>query len=216
MFRWLQREPKQLVERRQAFAAPLMDYPLYQPPHRQGPNFLRHLQDQTEEEYVRYIQEFVARSDQNFHYFMEQRAARLAALQAFLGKFGVSAGLDDAGLASVSAWLPDNACALVANLRDEAVVQTFYQMQTPWSEGLRGLNVLFDLGVFLGECLIKKQPRLHWKYVTGSSDRGESASTGYKIEGFRRKAKVNWLDPGQFIFSKCMFELNDLCSSSPS
>jgi hypothetical protein len=66
MFRWLQREPKQLVERRQALSAPLLDYPLYEPPHRQGPNFLRRRQNQTEEEYVSHIHEFVARSDQNF------------------------------------------------------------------------------------------------------------------------------------------------------
>jgi hypothetical protein len=214
MFRWLRREPKQLIERRQVLSPALSDYPLYQPPHRQGPNFLRRRQNQAEEEYVSYIHEFVARSDQNVLYFMEQRAARLAALQAFLGKFGVSASLDDAGLASVSAWFPDNGYAL-ANLKGEAVRQTFYQMQTPWDRELRGLNVIFDLGVFLGETLIQKQPRLHWKFTPGSSDQGESFGTGYRVEGFRRKAKGNWMDPGQYIVRCSMNELNDLHSYSP-
>jgi hypothetical protein len=213
MFRWLQRESKELIERRQALSPALVDYALYQPPHRQGP-FLRRRHDQTEQDFARYSQEYAAQSEQNFLYFMEQRATRIAALEAFLGNFGVSASLDDAGLASVSAWFSDNDYAL-ANLRDQTVVQAFYQMQTPWTEGLRGLNVIFDLGIFLGESLIQKQPRLHWKYVPRISDHGESFSTGYKIEGFRRKGKVNWLEPGQFILTRCHADLNDLYSYSP-
>jgi hypothetical protein len=215
MFRWLKREPKELIERRQVLSTPLADYPLYLPPHRQGPNFLRRRHNQTEEEYVSYIHEFVARSEQNFLYFMEQRATRLAALQAFLGTFGVSASPDDAGLASVSAWLRDNGFAL-ANLRDKVVVETFYRMQTPWSERLRGLNVIFDLGVFLGESLIRKQPRLHWKFIPGSSDYGESAGTGHHIDGFRRKGKGGWMDPAGYILGCCLIDLNDIHSYSPT
>jgi hypothetical protein len=214
MFRWLKREPKQIVERRQVLSPALVDYPLYQPPHRQGPNCLRRRDNQTEEAYVSYIYEHVARSDQNFLFFMEQRATRLAALQTFLGKFGVNASLDDTGLASVSAWFPDNGYAL-ANLRDPRVLQAFYQMQTPWIEGLRGLNVLFDLGVYFGESLIKKQPRLHWKHTHGSSDNGVSLGTGYEIEGFHRKAKGNWLDPGARILGCCHNDLNELYFYSP-
>jgi hypothetical protein len=213
MFRWLRREPKELTERRQVLSPALMDYPLYQPPHRLGP-FLRRHQDQTEQDYMRYRNEYVARSEQNFLHFMEQRTTRLAALQGFLGKFGVTAGLDDTGLASVSAWFVDNSFAL-ANLRDEAVSQAFYQMQTPWTEELRGLNVIFDLGVLIGESLIAKQPGLHWKYIPGISDHGETFSTGYKIEGFRRKGKVNWLDPAQHILGCCWNDLNNLYSYAP-
>jgi hypothetical protein len=213
MFRWLQREPKELIERRQALSPALVDYPLYQPPYRQGA-FLRRRPDQTEEDFARYSHEYAARSQQNFLYFMDQRATRLVALQAFLGRFGVSASLDDAGLASVSAWFPDNDFAL-ANFRDESVVQAFYQLQTPWIEELRSLNVIFDLGIFLGESLIQTQPRLYWKYIPGVSDHGESVSTGYKIEGFRRKGKGNWLDPGQLILTRCKVDLNNLYSYAP-
>ena len=54
MFRWLRREPKQLIERQQALSPALMDYyPLYKPPHRQG-SFLRRRHDQTEDEYIRH------------------------------------------------------------------------------------------------------------------------------------------------------------------
>src|SRR6478736_4412219 len=102
MFGWFRSEPKTLVERRKLLASALADYSLYEPPHRQGPNALRRRQDQSEEEYFRLLREFIARGDENFRYFMEQRSARLAALYAFLRKFGVDGSLDDSGLAAVS------------------------------------------------------------------------------------------------------------------
>ena len=183
MFRWLKREPKQVTARRQALLPLLMEYPVYEPPHAQCPNYLRRHTDQTEEAYSRYIHEYIARSEENFLFFMEQRLARLSALQAFLGRLDVSASLDDAGLASVSTWFPDNGYAL-ADFRDQTVCQAFYQMKAPWIKELRGLNVLFDLGIFFGEVLIRRQSYLHWKFVHGSSDNGQSNGTGYTIQGF--------------------------------
>lgn len=215
MFGWLKSEPKPLVERRELLAGILSDYPLYEPPHRQGPNFLRRRPNQSEEEYFRLLRDFSTRGDENFRYFMEQRSVRLAALYAFLREFGVDASLDDFGLAAVSGWLPGNVSALVRNPTDKAVVQAFYQMQTPWTNGLRGYNVVFDLGIFLGECLIQRAPRLHWKKRFGTSDHGESAGTSYWIEGFKHKGKGAWLDPPQYISGACQNELNDICSRRP-
>ena len=80
MFNWLKREPKELIERRQALSPALVDYPLYQPPDHPGP-FLRRRDDQTEQDFMRYRDQYAARSDENFIYFMEQRATRVAALQ---------------------------------------------------------------------------------------------------------------------------------------
>jgi hypothetical protein len=214
MFNWLKREPKELIERRQVLSPALVDYQLYQPPDHPGP-FLRRRHDQTEQDYMRYRDQYAARSDQNFIYFMEQRATRLAALQGFLDKFEISASLDDAGLANVSAWFADNSFALVSSLRNEAVRQAFYLMQIPWTEDLRGLNVIFDLGIFLGESLIRKQSRLHWKYIPGISDHGESYCTGYQIAGFRQKGKGGWLEPTSFILQCCVNDLHDIYSYQP-
>jgi hypothetical protein len=213
MFRWLRREPKELIERRLVLSPGLQDYPLYQPPHSLGP-LLRRRADQTDQDFQRYSDDYSTRSKQNFAYFIEQRAARLGALKTFLAGFGVSADLDDAGLASVSAWLADNSFAL-ADVRKPDVRGPFYQMRIPWTGDLRGLNVIFDLGVFLGELLIQKQRRLHWKYIPVLSDDGYASSTGYNIDGFRGNTKVKWLDPGTFILTRCFADLNDLHSYSP-
>jgi hypothetical protein len=210
MFKWFKREPRMLVERRELLSPFIADYPLYQPPYRQGPNFLRRSPNQEEEAYLKTIPEFTARGDENFAYFMEQRASRMASLQSFLAKFGVSASPDDAGLADVSRWFPYNAFALVPSLRDWAVGQAFFQMKTPWIDELRGLNVIFDLGIFFGEALIRKQPCLHWKFHYGASDHGEAYGTGYQVDGFRRRTKSSWIDPPGYIAGECQNDLNGL------
>ena len=78
-----------------------------------------------------------------------------------------------------------------------------------------GLNVIFDLGVFVGDLLIQKQPRLHWVDVPRVSDTGECSATPYKIEGFRRQAKRKWLGPADYILGLCWNDLNDLHSYAP-
>jgi hypothetical protein len=202
MFRWLRRDPKPLVERRQLILRALADYPAYDPPHRQGPNFLRRPPDRSEVEHEILLRQFLKRADENFRYFLEQRAARMTALSEFLMKFDVKMELDDAGLASVSAWCPGHLGLLVANPRDDKTHQIFFQVLQPWTGQWRGLNVIFDLGIFLGEALIARSPNLRWGYHPGVSDDGTSNLSGYWIDGFRQAR--NWLDPMEFIYGECV------------
>lgn len=191
MFGWLRREPARFVEHRRRMSDAYADYPIYEPPHRQGPDCPRHL----------LIQEFHARGSENFSYFMEHRRARLAAVGRFLAKFDVTMGIDDTGLAAVSAWCPGNCGALGANLRQNATRQAFLQFSAPWGEERRGFNVIFDLGIFLGECVTARNQRLHWKYRGGSSDDGSTNLSAYHIAGFRKRR--DWLDPIGSMYSMC-------------
>jgi hypothetical protein len=201
MLGWLRRDPAHLKEHRRRMSDALLDYPVYAPPYRQGPNYPRHLQIKGEDVYGRLLREFTARGRENFTYFLEQRNARLTALGIFLAKFGVMMGIDDTGLAAVSAWCPGNCGALVPNLRLDQTRQAFFQLLEPWTGQLRGLNVIVDLGVFLGECLIFRNQRLHWIYRPGTSDDGSSNSSGFQIDGF--KDRRDWLDPIGFLYRVC-------------
>ena len=86
----------------------LANYPIYEPPYRQGPNFLRHLPGKSDEEYRGLLREFLERGRENFVHFMDHRHERLAALGAFLAKFDLNMDTNDDGLAAVSAWCPHN------------------------------------------------------------------------------------------------------------
>ena len=207
-------QTKRLIERQQVLAPALVDYPLDQPSHRQGPNFLRRRRDQNEEDYAREVPRICRASGSELSLFhgSAHHASRRAA--SVSGKVWGERSLDDAGIASVSAWLADNGYAL-ANFRDKAVVATFYEMRIPWTEAVRGLNVIFDLGVFLGESIVRKQPRLHWKYILGSSDHGEAGLRVTVSKASGRKPKGYWLDPPQRILGLCWSDLNKLYWYSP-
>jgi hypothetical protein len=152
------------------------------------------------DEYIRSVQKFVARGEENLSHLRARRRERLAALRAFLSKFDVAVDIDDAGVSAVSAWCPGNCGALVANMRDNGTRQAFFQL-APWIGQLRGLNVVFDLGVFLGECMIDRNPKLYWKYFGGGSNDGSAASSCYYIGGFRHIR--DYLDAPGYMYNLC-------------
>jgi hypothetical protein len=186
VFSWLQKEPNHLIDHRRRMSQALIDYPAYEPLHRQGPNCPRHLPDQE-------AREFAARGRENFSHFIEHRKERLVALKAFLAKFGVAMDLEEKGLVAVSAWLPGNCSALVADLGKDETMQIFFRYLVPWEGDFRGLNVIFDLGIFFGECVIIRNPLLHWINRPGVSDGGYAVGSAFNIGGF--KLRRDWLDP---------------------
>jgi len=212
MFSWLRREPASLAEHRRQMAEALADYPVYDPPHRQGPNFPRSLQGRSEADYKRLLEEFRRRGRENFSYFMECRDVRRAALSAFLARFDVRGDVDDTGLAAVSAWCPGNCGALVPGLREDTTRQAFFQLSVPWTEKLRGLNVIFDLGIFFGECITIRNRQLHWTYKPGGSNGGVPNHSGYDIAGFRNPRDS--LDPVGRMYRECGNDEVDLRSGS--
>jgi len=188
----------------------LADYPIHELPHWQGPNAPRPLRSRGEDVYREFLQEFAARGRENFSYFLEHRYERLAALRMFLGKFDVPAKVDHAGLIAVSAWCPGNCGALVAKLRRPETRQVFFRPATPWMGQWRGINVVFDLGVFFGESVILRNRRLHWEYRPGASDDGSALHSGYAIGGF--KDKRDWLDPMASMYDHCLAAEDDIRS----
>jgi hypothetical protein len=201
VFRWLRRDPKHLIEHRRRMLSLLDDYPLFEPPYRQGPNVSGQSAGQSFDDYERSFREFVARGEENLSYLLAHRRERLAALRAFLAKFDVEVDTDDAGLSAVSAWCPGNCGALVANMRNHATRQAFFQL-LPWTGELRGLNVVFDLGVFLGECVTARNPKLYWKYLGGgSTNDGSASASGYYIQGFRHIR--DYLDALGYMYNCC-------------
>jgi len=201
-------EPEHLKECRTRMFDALADYPVYEPPYHQGPNHPSSLLNKGKEEHFKSYRDFLAHGRENFTYFMEHRDARLAALGTFLEKFEVKMDVDDKGLDVVSAWCAENCGTLVADLRRDAVRQAFFQMSEPWTDWRRGFNVIFDIGVFLGECVITRNNRLNWQYRPGASYDGRTNYSGYGIVGFRNNR--DWLDPVQYMYDACVDAEDDL------
>ncbi|MGX4769463.1 hypothetical protein ACWAUC_06600 [Bradyrhizobium guangdongense] len=130
---------------------------------------------------------------------MNCRAKRLDALRRFLERLGLDANLRDDGLGVVSAWLPSHCGALVPTMRRDKTMQVFFRHLAPWEGKLRGLNAIFDLAVFMGECVIARNPRAHWIELAGSADDGEATESAFQLGGF--KSRRDGLDPmGEMIY----------------
>ncbi|SHL38185.1 hypothetical protein SAMN05444159_5751 [Bradyrhizobium lablabi] len=167
----------------------LSDYPLFAPPHSKNSAFL----------------DFDS-AKENERYFFEHRPERIGALRDLLRAFDVELALEGPGLEAVSAWFPGHAALLVAGLRNKTVRQAFYRWRMPWTGRLRGLNTIFDLGLFFGECIIAKNPRCRWMGFIGAAP-GEPlrpevniGGIGIDIEGSRRKP---YFDPFEYIYLTC-------------
>ncbi len=151
-------------------------YPLYDVPHKQAEGTLRE-----------------SGAQENFDYFMRVRLDRLALFQKWLlMNFGVKATLDGDGVRAVSRWVDDYGGGLIGDEFDTMTIFATYQPR--WEGDYVGYNVMIDIGIFLGEYLISKRPRLRWEIYRGHAvEPATFKSVGYmrpKLGGMPR----GWVD----------------------
>jgi len=123
----------------------LQGYPPYEPPHR---DWMHNL--------------LQTAAEANFDHLIESRPARLKALSDFLAKFGVKPGTDEAGLEALSKWIAEYGGFLTSDFRDEVTEEVYFGFSEPWTGRWLGLNVVFDLGIFLGEAMIARKRKIRW------------------------------------------------------
>ncbi len=149
MFARPRRKPTRPSEEKLRVLDALVDYPPYAPPIWSSDT-----------------QKFADATAKYRSYFLENRSWRIEALRIFLAKFGVALDLGDTGVEAVSKWCPIYANLLVDGLQhqeSEELRRAYGWFQVPWTGSLIGLNPIFDLGVYMGECLLFRNPRLAWR-----------------------------------------------------
>jgi hypothetical protein len=132
----------------------LDDYPLYDPPHK------------VEER--RLPKEKAA---ENFDYFMRVRMQRVAQLRDWIQQhFAVTVTLDEEGVKVLGRWGNDYAGWLLARGAEghpqspDTHYHPYYAYDPPWTGENAGMNVVFDMGITLGEAIIASCPTLHWDF----------------------------------------------------
>ena len=183
MFSWLHRKPAPLSKDKLRVLAALDGYPPYAPPI--------------------WSSEAQSARDANEAYtshFLENRNRRVDALGNFLAKFDVALSLEDVGVKAVSAWCPLYADLLVDGLQhqeSEDLWRAYNWFHAPWTGSLVGLNPIFDLGVYMGECLLYRNPRLKWQlYINPEPNKGAT----HLIDG-RRCGRP--FDPIHWTYTEC-------------
>ena len=136
----------------------LREYPEYTPPFRGESIKRRH-------------------AEQNFQFFMDQRATRLDYLRRFLSSFRVDLALEQESLPPIDRWLlryggyllPERGVAITA----------FEEFEPRFINEFAGLNIVNDISIFAGEYVVKYNPTTKWGLFTGDGMRRSREFLGY-------------------------------------
>lgn len=94
---------------------------------------------------------------------MAVRLQRLAYFQGWLRRyFGVVLTLDEKGIRRLNRWGNKYAGLLLVVGADGHANGSYFRYNPPWTGENATYNVLFDMGIALGEALIANCPKLHW------------------------------------------------------
>ena len=140
----------------------LIGYPLYDVPHKFREADLSEAEVQA-----------------NFEYFMRARLDRLAVFQRWLrDNFRVDASLSPNGVLAVNRWVNDFGGGVCGDEPDR--YEIFATYEPTWTGELAGFNLMIDLGIFMGEYVIWRRPKVQWAIYRGHEIEPETlGSIGY-------------------------------------
>ena len=123
----------------------LAGYPLYDVPNKRAENILP-------EEKIK----------ENFSYFMDVRKDRLAIVQEWMrDSFKIDLPMNGQGIYALEKWIKDFGGGLIDD--NPQAMRIFMSYSPNWIDAFAGYNVLMDIGIFLGEYLIRQRPVLFWE-----------------------------------------------------
>jgi hypothetical protein len=163
----------------------LRGYPLYDPPHKVEERLLPK-----------------ERAVENFSYFMRVRPQRVAYFRDWLRRnFRVTITVDEKGVRSLNRWGNKYAGLLLVEGPGGHPTDSYFTYDPPWIGENAGLNVLFDMGIILGEATIANCPKLYWEVDPISAILPSTARQLKKASGasFQRPMLTGFDDP---VFGK--------------
>jgi hypothetical protein len=164
----------------------LRGYPAYSPPHLRNE-----------------IELPIGSAKENFDYFVEHRSFRLRAFQSFLKKFHIDATTDEQGLTSVSSWFRRYGGLLMYfQQRSTTTNRAFINHDPAWTNEHIGINVVWDLGIYVGDCIITRYPSAYWTINTGNADPASLKSLGFQRPGVAGLYWPTECDPITHVFIK--------------
>ena len=139
----------------------LKNYPFYDRPHK-------------------YRQKSFVQAQENFDYFMNVRAERLAYFQAWMRHlFNIDASLDASGASAISKWVDYNGELILLNSDEDEIFFPFYSKA--WTPENPGYSVIFDLGIYIGEMIVAKRLPSKWALMQETPDQPYITKSNAKL-----------------------------------
>jgi hypothetical protein len=144
----------------------LPDYPVYTPPHKGG---WEKKDWMTKEQ-----------AQENYEFFLAEKDKRIGYLAAFMAEFGAKVELTDEGLVAVSQWMYRYGAYLedTKQYRRKSV-RAFATNNLLWTGDIAGLNIIFDVSTFCGECIVHYNEGARWMLFTGKSTKRNHETRGF-------------------------------------
>jgi hypothetical protein len=142
----------------------LKNYSVYSPPHMRNE-----------------IKLLAGAAEENFDYFQTTRSTRMASFRIFMKNFGVDATTDDKGLVAVSEWFKRyGGLLLYYKPRTARTLLAFVDHDPQWVGKHIGINVVWDIGIYVGDCTINRCPSAHWDLNTGTTHPASRRALGFQ------------------------------------
>jgi hypothetical protein len=154
----------QMWLRKQWLMRALQNYPLYDPPHK------------IEERLMPREQAF-----ENFLYFMDVRKQRVEHFRTWLRqRFWTPVQANERGVKALNSWAVRYSAFLLPAHPNGI---SYFSYNPPWMGDCAGCNVLFDMGISLGEFLIANCPNLRWDMNSISASRPKESNALRELVG---------------------------------
>jgi hypothetical protein len=127
-------------------------YPLYDPPHKREERVLSK-----------------AEAAENFEYFMSVRRQRHDYFIKWMDRhFGIDLTPDEKGIRALNRW-GNKYGGMLLSVEALGPASPYFTYSAQWTEENTGNNIVFDMGIALGEAAIAKCPDLRWDFDPLSS-----------------------------------------------
>lgn len=165
---------RRMLDRRKVWKA-LPDYPVYAPP-------------------VRYGDAVPSRGqiEQNYEYFLQQKADRIKHLAGYLAPFAVELRLDPDALPALDSWLYRYSGHLLPEIVGS--VDAIYGYDPAWNGKWHGLNIINDIAIFAGDYVVSRNKNAHW-----GAWYGENPASDYEKDGFGQPCIFGLREPRSSI-----------------
>lgn len=148
-----------------------------------------------------------AQAEENFTFFLGEKGKRIGYLRDYVKNFGINLRFTDEGLKEFSLWFHRYNGHFQYELVENKITNVYpwFLFNPEWQDGLRYLNLIFDISTYIGKYIVYFNPDSDWKLKIGRNTKGNNEDRNFFREYISNKNHLkigiirdfyprNWVD----------------------
>jgi hypothetical protein len=172
-------------------------YPVYAPPHHDAENVLAKHEIKA-----------------NYDYFLAEKTRRVHCLTEYFASFSIALRFERNSIEALDSWIYRYGGHLLPRKRQPrqgSVVSAMLDYQPAWTGVFRGLNIINDIGIFVGDYIVSKDPGVHWDVYYGNGTPRDYEEVGF---GHPCLLGLRHIPKGEYYPILGLGEIFDYCRAS--